>query len=511
MKLSRGLFSVSFLCLVAASANCGDDDDDGASADCNRKCQAANGDHWVCHPTTRACVSLLSEDCTQVVGDDTKDSAVVIGSVLTFTGPGAPLGQVVINGLKLAADELTTTPLPPAPGSDATRPLVFVYCSDNNEVPVANRAAQHLVDAGVPAIIGTNSSGITISIASQVTIPNNVLLFAPTSQANSISSLQDNNLVWRTSTPTSANTEGLVAWASQEQEREIKERLGVDQIKVANIHNGGGFGLDFAISLENDLVMNGKAALDPANAANYLRFDYGDPSNPAAKPLQYAEAVNKVLEQKPHVIYLNALAESPELLFPIENGWTETAYRPVYNLAGGATQPLPRLLMNNDELRRRLFSHRTGTLSDLYDGLLTKYRAKFVGDGTVPVPSTANAYDNAYILSYLIVALGNQPVTGPNLASMFSRIAAPGATVDVGPATLSEIWSTMASGGSVNLRGTSGSLDFDLATGDTPQGVLIECFSKDPATGLAQGATYSGLRYDVDMKTLQGEFGPQCD
>src|SRR5262252_7553939 len=73
--------------LIAGMGGCssGDDDAGGQAEDCTKKCAAANGQHFVCRKSDQACVSLLSEHCTEVFGDDTTDDAVILGAMFTTT------------------------------------------------------------------------------------------------------------------------------------------------------------------------------------------------------------------------------------------------------------------------------------------------------------------------------------------------------------------------------------------------------------------------------------------
>jgi len=214
MMISRSFFSVALFGTLALSlANCDDDGADPASAsgDCNKKCQAANGEHWVCRASDRQCVSLLSEQCTTVRGDDTRDDAVIFGTLLTTTGPGAVIGKPIENSLVLALNEMGPTPLPPLKAGDARRPTVWVSCTDDNNAETAVKSAKHLVDVGAVAVVGTNSSGLTIKVANDVMIPNDVMLMSSASSANVISTLNDKGLVWRSVGATAQVTEQYAA------------------------------------------------------------------------------------------------------------------------------------------------------------------------------------------------------------------------------------------------------------------------------------------------------------
>ena len=64
---------------------------------------------------------------------------------------------------------------------------------------VGKAAASALIsEHGVPAIIGAASSGVTMAIAEAVTIPNGVLQISPSSSSSLITTLDDDDLTFRT-------------------------------------------------------------------------------------------------------------------------------------------------------------------------------------------------------------------------------------------------------------------------------------------------------------------------
>jgi ABC-type branched-subunit amino acid transport system substrate-binding protein len=79
---------------------------------------------------------------------------------------------------------------------------VETQVADTQTDPNAGQtAARNLVNAGFPAITGAASSEVTIQVARNILIPNNVLGCSPASTSPAITDLRDNDLVWRT-TPT---------------------------------------------------------------------------------------------------------------------------------------------------------------------------------------------------------------------------------------------------------------------------------------------------------------------
>ncbi|HEU4403692.1 MAG TPA: ABC transporter substrate-binding protein [Polyangiaceae bacterium] len=503
--------------LWGAGACDSDDGDDAPAADCTKQCQAANGAHFVCRKSDGQCVSLLSDNCREVLGDDTSDDAVILGSIFTTTSdnPSAALvGVSIHNGLVMAMEEFPAEGLPPLRPGGKRRPLVFVGCDDRSEVSVAVAAAKHLAETvQVPAVLGFNNSSLLIQAARQAAVPNNTLVLGAISEANEISTLDDNNLVWRMSGRVAALSEAIAAFTPQ-LEQEVKQRFGVTTVKAATLYNGGAYGKDYFDTLKPLLTINGAPALSQVESGNYVDFNYGDPTDEMANPTDYGTAITRVLQAKPHIVYLLGHFETGDnILRPIEEQWAalspQPAHRPYYIISGAASPTAVPVIGNNDDLRRRIIGAANQTITPAWEKYVQKYNARFAGDSTRPHLGGAGAYDGVFALAYLITALGELPLTGPNLAGQFARLMG-GTPLETGPANLELGYQIIQSGGTLDLFGAHGYDDFNLQNGDGVQDVQFECYPRDPSTRLALPPLSSGLSYDLKTKTFKGAEGPQC-
>jgi len=99
------------------------------------------------------------------------------------------------NGFELAREDINN-----AGGPNGMN--VELHFEDSNSASTQGvNAATKLVDTtGVDAVFGAVSSGVTISIAESVTVPNEVLHVTPASSSPVISTLDDDDYVWRTRT-----------------------------------------------------------------------------------------------------------------------------------------------------------------------------------------------------------------------------------------------------------------------------------------------------------------------
>jgi branched-chain amino acid transport system substrate-binding protein len=145
-------------------------------------------------------LSLLMVGCQ---GGDT----IKIGTLLDKTGDLGNYGPPMEKGADLAIKLLTDAgvDIVKVPGDSGTA----------NQKSIAE--ATRLIDIeGVSAIVGSLSSGVTMATATAVTIPKNIPIMSPASTAPAISTMDDNNTVFRSTVSDVAQGVVLaqVAWDS---------------------------------------------------------------------------------------------------------------------------------------------------------------------------------------------------------------------------------------------------------------------------------------------------------
>lgn len=496
----------------------------GSPPECatNQECVDKNGQYQICRKSDFQCVGLLNAQCTVVDGNYLDDNAFMIGSVLPTTGDDEATGKSEENGIRLAINDFTTTSngLPPRPGTSARRPVVLIGCSDDGDAPTAVTVARHLVDdVGLSAIIGAAYSGITIKMTTEVTIPASVLTISPSATSADITTLADDDLVWRTSPSDVFQAAGLAAYVEERLEGQIRGDLMLmagDKVKMAILHKADSYGARLAEALEAQTTLNGQPVVSQAD--DYKRVDYGDPDNPEVSPPNYQAAIDAALALKPHVIAIIGTTEAViDVLQPIEAGWDAgTPYRPRYLFAdGGYVDALWGYVGTNDALRKRISGSVPGTTSSLFNAFRNKYISKYgaAGPGGPDVFGAAGAYDATYLLAYAAVANAANPETGPNLVAALKRMVGPENPIDVGPANISAAFQKLSvADAKIDFTGSSGPLNFDVDTGEAPSDVQIWCLPTDP-NGAADVGTFSSIYLDAASLTLQGpaQFGPQCE
>lgn len=115
---------------------------------------------------------------------------VKVGILLPLTGDLAPLGKPMRDAGKLATKV----------AKDNTSNLTIdARVEDTQTNPQAGiSAANALVSAGYPGIDGPASSGVNLQVSKQVFIPNKAVGCSPSSTSPKVTTLDDNDYVWRT-------------------------------------------------------------------------------------------------------------------------------------------------------------------------------------------------------------------------------------------------------------------------------------------------------------------------
>lgn len=450
----------------------------------------------------RVCVPLLSEDCQRVVGT-LDDDAIVIGLMTSLSSANSETGQARLQSAELALDELANFSVG-LPRGEGRRPrsLVAVECDQDVD---AERAARHLTDRlRVPVLIGPAHTGDTLEIATRVTIPAGVLMINPSAAATAIASLDDNGLVWRTSS--SDRTEAYaISLLMPELEAELRAEQKLapgDKIRVAVLSKTDAYGKGLADSMFPLLRFNGASVDD--NQDLFLRREMPDASSdPDFDP---APIVAEVVALKPSVILLFGTAEMiTKGMAGIEASWpvgSGAPARPRYVLTEGAKNAAVFDLIgdSNDDLRRRVRGLEPRPNKALYGAFRQRYESKF--GASSDVYGMAGTYDAMYLLMYALVALGDEPPSGAALAAALGRMVPPGAPVDAGPDGFGPAFEALQAGENIDYHGVSGPLDFDVETGEAPADYDIWCVRRN--TQKAPVFSSSGRYFDTAENALSG-------
>ena len=134
-----------------------------------------------------------TEDTKETTGSqDTKASRkghLGIGNLIDMSGPLADFGEAHRKAAELAAWHVTE-----AGGT----PVTIVHRDTRTDPTRGIEAARELIDTeNVAAIVGARSSDVTVAVAESVTVSEEVLI-SPSATSMALTSLEDNDFVFRT-------------------------------------------------------------------------------------------------------------------------------------------------------------------------------------------------------------------------------------------------------------------------------------------------------------------------
>jgi ABC-type branched-subunit amino acid transport system substrate-binding protein len=488
--------------------------------DCTRNADCADahpGEPSVCRKPDQTCVQLTSAECVVRAepADLTNDQTLWLGLVSPrMTGPHMEAAANLVRQQIVKSGNL-----PPAALNGLRRPLAFVSCTnDGGALP---RAMDQLVNVlRLPAILGSNLSGDIVTMLTNYTTREGVLTISPTASAPNISDIPNNGLFFRTAGTDTIAVKTLAQVLKQVVEPRLRTGppavLGPDEpMKVAVMYRGDALGIS-SVNIANTAVsFNGKSAAE--NGARYKTINYGDPADPSntTPTARYATAVADVIAFAPHVIFVFGSLEFSNMDREIERLWPPGApYRPFYLVVKGLAKVFGDDIGADEGWARRVLG-----AQPYFDKSTPSYRAyeQFYKDtypqlaASVGLAATPAYFDATYVMAYAVVANGNRPVTGANLAdAVRTRLTPPGRRIFVGYDRIFEVLTALGNGERVDVQGITGTLDF-LPNGDVPQTQEVFCMKTEPGPGMSfgkvVGAKNSGMVFDADRDAIVGMIG----
>ena len=179
--------------------------------------------------------TLLTAIAVAALGAATPTMAqnVKIGFIGGFTGPIENLVPPIFEGSKLAVAHINEQ------GGVLGQTLELISSDGGCDSTLGASAADKLVNTDqVTAIVGAVCSGETIAAASNAAIPGNVTIVSPSASSPAVTTVEDNDLLFRVSPSDSYQGDVLA--------RLILSK-GIDTIAVSYINNDYGKGLADAV------------------------------------------------------------------------------------------------------------------------------------------------------------------------------------------------------------------------------------------------------------------------
>lgn len=389
---------------------------------------------------------------------------VPIGQVVAFTGSGAEYGTFYQDAAQLALDQINTAAEEVFGG-----PIVEeLIAEDSNTLPTpAIEAARKLVEAdGVPAIICAWSSGVTVAVATSVTIPSGVLQVGNGTTSPLVSVLpedKDADLLFRTS-PSDA-LQGVVA--ADLAAGNIMEDYKFKTAATIYINNPYGQGLSnsFADAFEK---RGGKITAQVAH--------------PEEVQPTYRAQITAALKDDPDILVLPTYpAHTAQILKESRDIFDYTSWQ--FTDANRSSEVL-------DAVGGKDLAGKLGTVpsadpeSPSYKNFAESYR-EATGQDRIP-PFTETTYDAAMSIGLSlakVIADGTtdaSKINGRALADQLRPIAnSPGEDIVGGSQDeITKALQMIKDGKDINYVGAGGSVDFD-ENGDVKTPVAIWKYTED--------------------------------
>lgn len=389
---------------------------------------------------------------------------VPIGQIVPFTGSAAEYGNFYRDAAILAVNQVNEAAKEVFGG-----PIVSqVIAEDSNTLPTpAIAAARKLVEAdGVPAIIAAWSSGVTVAIATSVTIPSGVLQVGNGTTSPLVSVLPEDaeaDLLFRTS-PSDA-LQGVVA--AQLAAGELIDGYKFSKVSTIYINNPYGQGLS-----------NAFAAAFKARGGEVL----AEIAHPEEVQPTYRSQLQAALQGEPDLLLLPT--------YPSHTAAIVKESRDIFGFTSWQFTDANRSTEVLTAVGGKDLAGKLGTVpsadpeSATYKSFAAAYTAAF-GHDRIP-PFTETTYDAAMVIALALAkavaggATDASEITGRVLADNLRPIAnPPGTEVIAGDqASITAALQALKDGQDIDYVGAGGTVDFD-DNGDVKTPIAIWKFTED--------------------------------
>ncbi len=387
-----------------------------------------------------------SGDTTTPTTPTTPTSALKIGGLFSLSGSLSEYGTTEQNAALLAAKDLTA----------AGYPVEIMSADDTGDATTGVTMATNLIMTDkVSALIGAAASSVTMAVAEQVTIPNQVLQISYASTSPAITNLAaDNGQDWlfRTSSSDTLQGSALATLAFDTGYTKVSVFYiddaygqGLNKVFTENFQNLGGsvvaavpINAEVAKTYQTELT---QAAVDGSEALIAITF-------PTQAEVYIPEAAKGKFFDK----FLFAEALKSETLLK------KAGAKVLEGMCGTAAGNPP-----------------SRSLDNLNSSYQTEYKKS-----PAPGALTSNAYDAVIVTALAAYAaqVAGKEVNSQTIRDYLREVATPpGTAVGTGIDGLKQALALLKAGTPVDYIGASGSVDFD-SNGDVVGAMEIWCYEK---------------------------------
>jgi len=376
--------------------------------------------------------------------------SVTFGAIYTETGSLASSTTQQLRAARLGVAEIN------AAGGVLGGSLALDVRNDNQDPTLAVTAAHELIEqVHVPAIIGVDTSGSAVAV-SAVAIPAQVVEMSGSATSPEITTLLDNDFVFRTASP------------DTRQAQLLSERARAHGFsRVAVIHEPGPYGRGLGSTFALDFAMNGGTVTDVV-AYSQSRSSY-------------QELLASVYEKEPEAILLVA--------YPIDGAQIIKDYvsafafhQTFWFFTDGTDAPS---FVTTVGASNFTFQHEgTGPGTSSGDAFTTFENAFKVAYGVKElVIYTPNDYDAVYLLALAVEHAGR--ADGAAIRDSLRQVANPPGMI-FGPGQFADAAAAIHAGIKINYEGASGPVDLD-ENGDSVATYVLWQVSNGAVTVVARG------------------------
>ena len=378
---------------------------------------------------------------------------LVVGQLNAFTGSLSYFGEHHRKAADLAADHVN------AAGGIQGGSVIIISRDTAVNPQQGVESARALVDVeNVAAIVGALASGVTIPVATTVTVPNRILQISHSSTAPSITVLEDDDFLFRTTVSDAAQGVVLARLADEE---------GFETAGILYINNAYGEGLanQFTVTFEE---MGGEVMASVPH----------EDSQPT-----FVSELTKATEGDPDVLVVISYPGQAEIYL---REAAEGDYTDSFLLTDG---------VKSEDMVAALGSVLDGSVGTApgtpsgpeRDAFYSSFAESF-GVEAPQEPYLAETYD-AVALIALAAAQAGTTTDSPAIRDALREVAnPPGEVVGPGVESLMRAMQLIAEGRDINYEGAAGPVDFD-ENGDV--GAPIEIWA------VADGAIQSTGRFEL--------------
>jgi len=321
------------------------------------------------------------------------------------------------------------TATPTAGGAEGLGLDVTASVEDTQTDPTAGvSAANSLINAGVPFVCGSASSGVNVPVSQQVFIPNQVVGCSPSSTALSVTNLEDDDYIFRTA-PSDRLQGRVMAQVSS-------GRLGGSSAATLYVNN------DYGQQLSNRYSNVFEDAFEGTVTAQ-VAYNQGESS--------YTSVIQEALADSPDVLNVIGYPEDGAQLF-----------RDYYSASDGSEDIIVPDGLQDGALPAQVgndMANVIGTAPDAggpnQESFTTMYEDAY---GSTPGVFTSQSFDSIAI-GILANAAGGEN-SGTAIRDQMRNIANPSGTT-VGPQNFVEGVRMAANGEDINYQGASSATNFD--------------------------------------------------